>query len=262
VIVDFLEGDPDRPIITGRVYNAEQMPAGPLPQQKNVTGFKSNSTKGGGGYNEFTLDDTKGKEKIKIHGQSDMNTTVEHDETLTVHNDRAISVGGKHMETVKKDTTIRITEGKYSHDVMANTATYHVQGKVWENYDNDLETTVKGNIFHRSTDGTIREEAQTGEFYLFAKEGVEVKSATDKIHILAATEIKLQVGASSLLMKADGTIQLSGTDITISGKARTAIGVGNQNVVCDKARVAVSGAAIASSAVGKHEITGALVKIN
>ena len=63
VIVDFLEGDPDQPIITGRVYNGELMPPYTLPAGGVVSGMKSNSTKGGGGYNEISLDDTKGKRK-------------------------------------------------------------------------------------------------------------------------------------------------------------------------------------------------------
>ena len=63
-------------------------------------------------------------------------------------------------------------------------------------------------------------------------------------------------------MRSDGTIQISGTEITISGTAKVQMGVGNQTVTSDTAQVAVAGAAIASSATGKHEITGAIVKIN
>src|SRR5271165_1227723 len=81
VIVDFLEGDPDRPIITGRVYHAENMPPWGLPDKKVISGIKSDSTKGGGGYNEYSMDDTKGNELITIHAQYDMGTTVEHDDT-------------------------------------------------------------------------------------------------------------------------------------------------------------------------------------
>src|SRR5881398_1081446 len=84
VIVDFLEGDPDQPIITGRVYNAEQMPPYALPAGGMVSGLKSNSTPGGGGHNEMSMNDTKGKEKITVHAQYDMDTTIQHDETHTV----------------------------------------------------------------------------------------------------------------------------------------------------------------------------------
>src|SRR6516164_2874370 len=80
VVVDFLEGDPDQPIVMGKVYNQELMPPYSLPHQGMVSGLKSNSTPGGGGYNEMSMDDTKGKERITINAQYDMGTTVEHDD--------------------------------------------------------------------------------------------------------------------------------------------------------------------------------------
>lgn len=113
VIVDFLEGDPDRPIIIGRVYNAEQIPPYDLPAGGVVSGIKSNTHKGKG-YNELSMDDTAGKEKITIHSQYDMNTTVRHDDTQAVHNNRTITVDGTHTETIKKDAKVTITDGSYT----------------------------------------------------------------------------------------------------------------------------------------------------
>jgi type VI secretion system secreted protein VgrG len=107
VIVDFLEGDPDQPIITGRVYNAESMPPYGLPAGGVVSGIKSNTHKGSG-YNEISMDDTAGKEKITIHGQYDMNTTVEHDQTTTVHNNRTDVVNVDDSETVGNNQTQKI----------------------------------------------------------------------------------------------------------------------------------------------------------
>ncbi|MGH8596418.1 MAG: type VI secretion system Vgr family protein, partial [Gammaproteobacteria bacterium] len=104
VIVEFLEGDPDRPIITGRVYNGEQKP--PFADGQGVVSGTKSQTHKGGGYNEFTMDDTAGKEKITIHGQYDMVSTVEHDQTSTINN--------KFNETIKSDATIKVSEGKYS----------------------------------------------------------------------------------------------------------------------------------------------------
>ena len=73
VIVDFLEGDPDQPIITGRVYNAESQPPFGFPAGAVLSGIKSQTHKGAG-YNELSMDDTAGKEKVTIHGQYDMDT--------------------------------------------------------------------------------------------------------------------------------------------------------------------------------------------
>ncbi|HET6469798.1 MAG TPA: type VI secretion system tip protein TssI/VgrG, partial [Geminicoccaceae bacterium] len=116
VIVDFLEGDPDQPIITGRVYNAIQAPPYGLPGAKNQSGLKSNSTKGGGGSNELMLDDTKGSEKTYFHSQKDHDAVVENNETRHVKNcrtttidvDETITVHGQRTETVDKDETVTV----------------------------------------------------------------------------------------------------------------------------------------------------------
>ena len=108
VIVDFIEGDPDRPIITGRVYNAGQMPPWDLPGKKMVSGYKSNSTKGGGGYNEISLDDTKGTELIQVHGQYDMDTKIEHDERRHVVNNRTKNVDVDETSTIGNNRTEKV----------------------------------------------------------------------------------------------------------------------------------------------------------
>lgn len=108
VVVDFLEGDPDQPIIVGRVYNGESMPPFGLPGQKVVSGVKTNSTPGGGGYNEFSMDDSKGKEKIVIHGQYDMEKTIEHNDTTTIKNDREATIGHNDTTTIGNNRSITV----------------------------------------------------------------------------------------------------------------------------------------------------------
>jgi type VI secretion system secreted protein VgrG len=100
--VDFLEGDPDQPIIVGSVYNADQMPPylgdGPDSKHKKdnkVSGIKSCSTPGGGGYNEMRFDDTKGKEQIFVHAQRNADTRVGNDSMESVSHDRHLTVGGE-----------------------------------------------------------------------------------------------------------------------------------------------------------------------
>ncbi|HTT22311.1 MAG TPA: type VI secretion system tip protein TssI/VgrG [Candidatus Sulfotelmatobacter sp.] len=108
VIVDFIEGDPDRPIITGRTYNAAQMPPWDLPGKMMVSGYKSNSTKGGGGYNEMSFDDTKGNELIQVHGQYDMDTRIEHDERRHVINNRTKNVDVDETSTIGNNRTEKV----------------------------------------------------------------------------------------------------------------------------------------------------------
>jgi type VI secretion system secreted protein VgrG len=108
VIVDFIEGDPDRPIITGRTYNAGQMPPYDLPGKGMVSGFKSNSTKGGGGYNELAFDDTKGNELIRVHGQFDMDSVIEHDERRHIKNNRSKNIDMNETSTIGVNRTEKV----------------------------------------------------------------------------------------------------------------------------------------------------------
>jgi type VI secretion system secreted protein VgrG len=108
VVVDFLEGDPDQPIIIGRVYHAENMPPWGLPAKKVVSGFKSDSTKGGGGYNEISMDDTKGNELIQVHAQFDQDIKVEHDERTNVGHDRTETVGNNETITIGVDRAEKV----------------------------------------------------------------------------------------------------------------------------------------------------------
>jgi type VI secretion system secreted protein VgrG len=114
VIVDFLEGDPDQPIITGRVYNDEQKPPGTLPDNQNISGFRSRSTKGGGAHdaNVLTFDDTKGSEVFYMRAQKDMAVRVENNDDLKVLNDQTITIHNNRTEVVEQgNEKITIKQG-------------------------------------------------------------------------------------------------------------------------------------------------------
>ncbi len=134
VIVDFIEGDPDQPLITGRVYNAEQMPPYGLPDGAMVSGIKSKTHKGTG-YNELSMDDTAGQEKMTLHAQYDMSTTVLHDQTNTINNNRST--------TVTVDDTLTVNANR----------TMSVVGKLAETVSAGHELTVTGGATHTVNDG-------------------------------------------------------------------------------------------------------------
>ncbi|OAD19854.1 type VI secretion system Vgr family protein [Candidatus Thiomargarita nelsonii] len=240
VIVDFLEGDPDRPIITGRVYHGTNKPPYPLPAEKTKSTIKSDSSKGGGGFNEIRFEDKKGKEEVYIQAEkdrnelvkNDMSTNVKHDQSLTVHHDRTktikhnetITIDGTSTKTIDKTTSITIKTGTYSHDVADNTATYHVKKALTENYDDTQTTTVNKKI--------------------------KIESKAD-IEITAATQIKLKTGESTLLMKSDGTIEIKGLNIKIEGIAIAIEG---------GVTVAIHGGMVTSKADTVHNTSGALVE--
>jgi type VI secretion system secreted protein VgrG len=128
VIVEFLEGDPDRPIITGRVYNAELMPPYDLPANQTQSTIKSRTSKGGAAanFNELRFEDKKGSEEIYIHAEKDFNRVVENndtlkvgfdkkdkgDQTIKIFNDQTLTIGNNRTTTVEKgNDTLTIQKG-------------------------------------------------------------------------------------------------------------------------------------------------------
>jgi len=114
VIVEFLEGDPDEPIITGRVYNADQVPPYALPANKTQSGQKSRSSKGGStaNFNEIRFEDKKGSEEVYIHAEKDQNNVVENDETTYVGHDRTEKVEHDEVLTVGHDQTETVVNNR------------------------------------------------------------------------------------------------------------------------------------------------------
>jgi type VI secretion system secreted protein VgrG len=128
VVVDFLEGDPDCPIVVGSVYNAVKVPPYTLPDNKTQSGIRSRSSKGGGtpNYNEMRFEDKKGSEEILIHAEKNLRTEVEVDEIREVGNDRGVTVGNN--ETKKVGAKQDITIGSSKTEVVTSDKTLTVGG--------------------------------------------------------------------------------------------------------------------------------------
>ncbi len=116
VVVEFMEGDPDRPIVTGAVYNGMNAPPYGLPGEKTKSTLKSDVSPGGGGSNELRFEDAKGSEEVYFHAQKDLHVVVENDkdqkvhgnEVLAVDKDRSITVGGNQQLSVAKNDSTTI----------------------------------------------------------------------------------------------------------------------------------------------------------
>jgi type VI secretion system secreted protein VgrG len=111
VIVHFLEGDPDRPIVVGQMYNADQMPPYDLTTHQTQSGIKTRSTKSGSpdNFNEIRFEDKKGAEDLHIQAEKDQTTLIKHNQTITVTNQLTETYGGGRETTVQKfdDTTVK-----------------------------------------------------------------------------------------------------------------------------------------------------------
>jgi type VI secretion system secreted protein VgrG len=130
VIVDFLEGNPDRPIVTGRVYNADQTVPYGLPANATRSTIMSNSSKGGGGSNELRFEDKKGSEEVFLHAQKDYHKVVLNNDTVDITQDTTTTVSqGNRTVTVSKgnnsatisvgNDSLTVSQGNHSITVSA-----------------------------------------------------------------------------------------------------------------------------------------------
>ncbi len=210
VIVDFLEGDPDRPIIVGRVYNAEQMPPWDLPANQTQSGILTRSSKGGTGDNAnfIQFEDKTDSEQINVWAQKDMNTTVEHNDTQHVMVDRIINVDGKHTETVVGDTTIEITKGNHSTTVdMGNQSIKVSQGNQSTEVSMGNQSTKVG---MGNQSNTVSMGNQSNDISLGSSETTAMQSIT------------LTVGGSSIKIDQMG-VTIKGMMIDIEGDLMTTV---------------------------------------
>ncbi|MFO0604570.1 MAG: type VI secretion system tip protein TssI/VgrG [Polyangiales bacterium] len=114
VVVQFLEGNPDRPLVMGCVYNNSNRPAVDHPHASSQTRLRSNSTPGGNGFNEFSFEDAAGSERVYLHAQRDHAEDVLHDQRIEVGNDRTVTVKGEETNSVIGGRTTRIGGGEHN----------------------------------------------------------------------------------------------------------------------------------------------------
>ncbi len=144
VVVHFLEGDPDQPIITGCVYNPQTMPPYTLPDEKTKSTMKSDSSKGGGGFNEFRFEDKKGEEQIFVHAEKNQDIRIKNDCMELVKRDRHLIVENEQFEKINKDKHLQV--GGDHNEKIGATMSLNVgsdlQEKVGSNYALDAGTAV------------------------------------------------------------------------------------------------------------------------
>jgi type VI secretion system secreted protein VgrG len=182
VVVEFLEGDPDRPIVTGGVYNAQTTVPYALPDNKTRQTFKTNSTKGGGGFNELRFEDKKGSEEVFFHVQKDLNSVVDKgDET------RKLIEGSRTTTIQKGDETLLIEVGKRT-------------------------ATIKGDDSLTLKQGNHSQKIEMGN--------QTIKLDLGAVQTEAMQSITLKVGQSSIVIDQMG-VTIKGMMISIKGEVQT-----------------------------------------
>ncbi|MFO7607681.1 MAG: type VI secretion system Vgr family protein [Candidatus Krumholzibacteriia bacterium] len=257
VVVDFLEGDPDQPLITGRVYNARQ----PIPYAEPTrSGVKTSSTKGAAAdnYNEICFEDLKGSEMLTIHAEKDETIEVENDKSESVGHDESITIGNDRTESVGHDETVSIGHNESrtigadravtvganetlavgadrSRQVggdetvtVARARTHNVGVNEAINVGGAQEVTVGGS---RSVAVGISQEVNIGsslsesvgkkrEVAVGEEDTLQVGK---KLTVTAGEEIAIVTGKAKIVMKKDGTISIEGKDITFKGSGKITV---------------------------------------
>ncbi len=197
VLVHFLEGDPDQPIITGCVYNPQTMPPYTLPDEKTKSTMKSNSSKGGGGFNEFRFEDKKGSEQIFVHAEKNQDIRVKNDCMELIKHDRHLIVENDQYEKVKKDKHLQV--GGDHNEKITGTMSLKV--------DSDLQEKVANN------------------YALDAGMGVHIKAGMSAV-IEAGTSLTIKVGGNFININPGG-IFIKGTMVMINSGGAAGSGAGS-----------------------------------
>lgn len=200
VLVHFLEGDPDQPMATGCVYHPGNMPPYPLPEHKTKSTIKSNSTKGGGGFNEFRIDDEKGKEQIFIHGQKSLDVRIKSDRRELIGNDRHLIVKRDKREWIERDVHSIVDRHVYESIGVKDAGDYHreVKGKI--------AFKTGGGVSH-DIGGSLGEKIG----------GSHSEEAGQDIYIKAGMKIVIEAGAQLTLKGPGGFIDIGPSGIAIQG---------------------------------------------
>lgn len=224
VIVDFLDGDPDRPIVTGTVYNGKNKP--PF-SSKTQSGIRTRSTKGGSGSNcnELRFDDKKDAEQVFLHAEKNLDTEVENDETHSVDhnrtktigndensdigNDRNKSVGNNETESITKDKTISVG-GNHSETISKN-KTLDVVKEHSESIGGSMTISIAKDLTEKVSG--VYQETVTKDYALKAS----------KISLTADKSIEIKTGSAKILMKSNGDITISGKNINVKGSGNVVL---------------------------------------
>lgn len=206
VIVNFLDGDPDRPLITGSVYNGDNE----IPfKSKTQSGIRTRSTKKGtaANCNELRFDDLKNAEQVYIHAEKNMDTEVENDETLTVDHDRTKIIKHDENSTIENDRNKSVNHDQT--EAIANNKTITVGNNHTESIDKNKKLSV----------GENHTESIGKDMTLMVGDNLS-EDIGKKLKIVAGDEILLKTGAASILMKSNGDITIKGSNILVKGSGK------------------------------------------
>lgn len=238
VVVNFIDGDPDRPLIIGRVYNGDSPVPYGLPDSRTRSTLRTSSSPGGNGFNELRFEDAANNEEVYVHAQRNFKKEILKDSETTIGGDHAETIDGKSTEKIKKDWLINVdgnretTIGGNDELTVKKNQTSTIQG--------DRSTTIEGNDkLDVSKDQTISIDGNAAETI--------GKKLTQQVSgdINQSTDSNLSVhAAKNITISADGDVTISGKNITLRGEQKVVISVGDNTITLSSSGVSVEGAKV------------------
>ena len=249
VAVTFEGGDTDKPVVIGSLYNGTHPVPFPLPANKTQSGIRTQSTPGGGGFNELMFEDLAGKERIYVHAQRDLDEVVRRDHTLLVHTDETVHVMANRHDTVEKnaayevggDTSVRHVGSRV--DVVEKNLDQRVSGMRTTRVEGRDELDARSPAEHRYADDfttrvTGNQTLVVGKHeapraMTIRVEGTGTFSTEDTLELASNKGITLRCGKTSIRIGADG-IELQGAMVRTTGdKGGIEAGKDGVNIVTD-----------------------------
>jgi type VI secretion system secreted protein VgrG len=214
VVVSFVNGDPDRPLVTGSVYNPDQMPPYKLPDHKTVSTIKSRSSKQGGktNFNEVRFEDLKGKEQVFIHAERDKDERTKAESREWVGANRHLLVKQNQKESVGQNKNSKVG-GNYVFETDGD-KNLETKGNILEKTGGDHNIAVSGD----------RNEKIDGKLSITVGKSTEQTSATkfahqagQEIHLKSGMKVVIEAGVELTLIGPGGFIDINATGVVIQG---------------------------------------------
>lgn len=219
VVIQFEEGDPDRPICTGMLYNADTMPPYALPENMTQSGIQTRSTKDGGAtnYNELVFEDKKYEEFIRLHAEKNFFHTVENDSVVNIGLDKKDN--GDLTQTIHRNKTETLKTGDHVFTVESGNQTIFVKTNHEETIEGTSDQTITGNTTQTIKQGNLTRKVSMGNETVEVSMGnYSLDTKLGSISEEAMQKIEMKVGANSITIDQSG-VTIKGMMIKIEGTA-------------------------------------------
>ena len=254
VLVRFLDGDPDRPIIAGTLYDADNMPPYELPDNQTQSGVKSRSSKEGtvDNFNEIRFEDKKGEEELHTQAEKDMSTLVKHCQALEVGVDRRVEVGNDEDNLVKLNRALAV---KVDDSVMIGGAhDKTVIGRVTQIYGGGHRRTVRGDqelVAEQSKKEHVKQAhvLTTDKKFQLVQDATSMTFNNKNVTLSAGGEIVLTAGGATVSMEKSGMT-------TFSSPAGISLVWGSSSSAVTPAGIAIASPAVTAAAGGSQMSLG------